>query len=52
MSNPAFNTDHVHIISEDPKASAKWYVEMFGATIERDTVARGAPRKFSSSWAG
>jgi catechol 2,3-dioxygenase-like lactoylglutathione lyase family enzyme len=46
MSNPAFRFDHVHIISEDPKASAKWYVEMFGATIAADTVARGAPQIF------
>jgi hypothetical protein len=49
MSNPAFKFDHVHIISETPKASADWYVEMFGATIAADTIARGAPRKSSSS---
>ncbi len=46
MSNPAFKFDHVHIISENPKASADWYVEMFGATIARDTIARGAPQIF------
>src|ERR1700741_3900505 len=46
MSNPAFKFDHVHIISESPRASAEWYVEMFGATIARDTVARGAPQIF------
>ncbi|MSP02729.1 MAG: VOC family protein [Acetobacteraceae bacterium] len=46
MSNPAFKFDHVHIISENPKASAAWYVEMFGATIAADTVARGAPQIF------
>lgn len=44
MSNPAFTFDHVHIISENPRQSAEWYVEMFGATIARDTVARGAPQ--------
>jgi catechol 2,3-dioxygenase-like lactoylglutathione lyase family enzyme len=48
MSNPAFKFDHVHIISETPHASANWYVEMFGATIDRDTVARGAPQIFVS----
>ena len=48
MSNPAFKFDHVHIISEDPKASADWYVEMFGATIAADTTARGAPQIFVS----
>jgi catechol 2,3-dioxygenase-like lactoylglutathione lyase family enzyme len=46
MSNPAFTFDHVHIISKDPHESANWYVEMFGATIVADTVARGAPQIF------
>ena len=46
MSNPAFKFDHVHIISETPRASAEWYVEMFGAAIAKDTVARGAPQIF------
>jgi lactoylglutathione lyase len=46
MSNSAFKFDHVHIVSKDPQASAKWYVEMFGATIAADTVARGAPQIF------
>jgi catechol 2,3-dioxygenase-like lactoylglutathione lyase family enzyme len=46
MSNPAFKFDHVHIISEHPHESARWYVEMLGATIARDTVARGAAQIF------
>ena len=46
MSNPAFKFDHVHIISKDPQASANWYVEMFGATIGGETMARGAPQIF------
>src|SRR6267142_318003 len=46
MSNPAFKFDHVHIISENPRASAEWYVEMFGATIAADTMARSAPQIF------
>ena len=46
MSNPAFKFDHIHIISENPRASADWYVEMFGATIAADTVARDAPQIF------
>jgi catechol 2,3-dioxygenase-like lactoylglutathione lyase family enzyme len=44
MSNPAFSFDHVHIISDNPVASANWYVEMFGATIAANTTARGAPQ--------
>jgi hypothetical protein len=46
MSNPAFAFDHIHIISQNPKASANWYVQMFGADIVADTVARGAPQIF------
>ena len=46
MSNPAFAFDHVHLISADPHAAAAWYVEMFGARVARDTVARGAPQIF------
>lgn len=46
MSNPAFKFDHVHIISENPQASAAWYAEMFGATIAAETIARGAPQIF------
>jgi len=46
MSNPAFKFDHVDIISDDPHASAQWYVEMFGAEITADTVVREAPQIF------
>jgi catechol 2,3-dioxygenase-like lactoylglutathione lyase family enzyme len=46
MSNPAFTFDHVHIISQDPEASANWYVEMFGAKLTANTMARGAPHIF------
>jgi catechol 2,3-dioxygenase-like lactoylglutathione lyase family enzyme len=46
MSNPLFKFDHVHIISQDPEASATWYVQMFGATIAANTIARGAPQIF------
>ena len=46
MSNPAFEFDHIHIISENPNDSARWYVEKFGADIIEDTLARGAPQIF------
>lgn len=46
MSNPALKFDHVHIIAKDPHASAKWYVDMLGATLTRDTVAYGGPQIF------
>lgn len=40
--------DHVHIISSDPHASARWYVTMLGATVEADTIAYEAPQIFLS----
>lgn len=46
MSNPAFKFDHVHIISQDPTAAAKWYEEMFGAKIAAEKTARGALQIF------
>lgn len=46
MSDPAFEFDHIHIISQTPHASAQWYVQMLGAEVVADTVARGAPQIF------
>lgn len=46
MSNPAFEFDHIHIISQNPKDTANWYVQMFGADIVTDTEAYGAPQIF------
>ena len=46
MSNPAFEFDHVHIISQTPKESADWYVQTLGADVKADTVARGAAQIF------
>jgi catechol 2,3-dioxygenase-like lactoylglutathione lyase family enzyme len=46
MSNPAFKFDHVHIISETPRASAEWYEEMFGAEIVEESTTRNAPQIF------
>ena len=46
MSNPAFKFDHVHIIAENPHRTAQWYVDMLGASLTADTVARGAPQIF------
>ena len=43
--NKALAFDHIHIISRDPHASAKWYEEMFGgeiSTVQDDL--RGAPQ--------
>lgn len=44
MSDERLTFDHVHIISEDPVASAAWYVEIFDATITANYKLRGAPQ--------
>ena len=36
--------EHVHIICEDPHASARWYRDMLGATIPGEHEVRGAPQ--------
>jgi catechol 2,3-dioxygenase-like lactoylglutathione lyase family enzyme len=46
MSDGAFEFDHIHIISADPTQAANWYVQMLGAEIAADTIARGAPQIF------
>ena len=48
MSTGALQFDHIHIIARDPQATAKWYVEMLGAEITADTMARGAAQIFLS----
>ena len=44
MSDPAIEFDHIHIISRAPHQSARWYVQMLGAEVVADTVARDAPQ--------
>ena len=46
MTKPPLEFDHIHIIAENPHNTAAWYVEMLGAEITADTVARGAPQIF------
>jgi lactoylglutathione lyase len=36
--------DHIHLISSDPLAAARWYVEKLGGTIKATTEVRGAPQ--------
>jgi catechol 2,3-dioxygenase-like lactoylglutathione lyase family enzyme len=36
--------DHVHLISENPHASAAWYVDKLGGAIETSGEVRGAPQ--------
>ena len=36
--------DHIHLISEDPKAAAAWYESILGGQIVADYELRGAPQ--------
>jgi catechol 2,3-dioxygenase-like lactoylglutathione lyase family enzyme len=36
--------DHIHLVSSDPLAAARWYVEKLGGTITSTTEVRGAPQ--------
>ena len=39
MGENELSFDHIHIISEDPRASAAWYVDKLGATINSEIRA-------------
>ncbi len=34
--------NHIHLRSHDPRKAARWYVEMLGAKVVRDTENQGA----------
>ena len=36
--------DHIHLISEDPKATAAWYENILGGRIVADYELRSAPQ--------
>lgn len=46
MNRPPLEFDHIHLIAEDPRATVAWYVEILGAEVTADTMARGAPQIF------
>ena len=46
MPNPNITFDHVHLISKDPQATARWYVDKLGADIVRDVTVKGAPQVY------
>jgi lactoylglutathione lyase len=46
LNASALEFDHIHIISNTPHESAQWYVDMLGAEVVADTVARGAAQIF------
>ena len=46
MGNANIAFDHVHLISQDPHATAAWYVDKLGGDIARSGDVRGAPQVY------
>ena len=44
MSDRQLMFDHIHIVSDDPQASARWYAEKLGGKIAAEYVTRNAPQ--------
>ena len=42
MDNNNLSFDHIHIISPDPDAAARWYEDVLGARIASNHEVRGA----------
>src|SRR3954454_20704181 len=41
---PEFRWDHLHLRSPDPEATARYYIEVFGATPENTVAVEGGVR--------
>jgi catechol 2,3-dioxygenase-like lactoylglutathione lyase family enzyme len=48
MPDASLSFDHVHLVSPDPHATAKWYVENLGGSIARSADVKGAPQVYVS----
>jgi lactoylglutathione lyase len=48
MPDVSLSFDHVHLVSRDPDATAKWYVDKLGGKILRSGEVRGAPQIYVS----
>ena len=48
MPNVSITFDHVHLVSQDPHATASWYVDKLGGAIARSGEVKGAPQIYVS----
>ena len=48
MPDASLSFDHVHLVSEDPHAAARWYVDNLGGKVVRSMEIRGAPQVYVS----
>jgi catechol 2,3-dioxygenase-like lactoylglutathione lyase family enzyme len=44
MNRHAIFFDHIHLVSSDPIAAARWYVEKLDGTIKATAQVRGTPQ--------
>ncbi len=44
MADTSLSFDHVHLVSKDPHAAARWYVETLGGAIGKSSEVQGAPQ--------
>lgn len=48
MGTASLSFDHVHLISKEPHAAARWYSEKLGGKVVLDHEHRGAPQIYLS----
>lgn len=48
MADSGISFDHVHLVSKDPHASARWYADTLGGAIGRSDQVHGAPQVYVS----
>ena len=48
MPEATLGFDHVHLVAENPPATAGWYVEKLGGKITRSLEVKGAPQIYVS----
>ena len=39
-----FNVNHIHLKAPDPRSTAQWYVDMFGAQVVGESEGKGASK--------
>ena len=52
MADTSISFDHVHVVSKDPHAAARWYVDTLGGTINASSEVHGAPQVYVSLLGG
>ena len=48
MPDTTVGFDHVHLVAQDPRAAAQWYVDKLGGKILRSIEMKGAPQVYIS----